>query len=141
MRCSYYPQSLVRICGANREIGVRFERVDSRVLFIPSCPGATGLTGALDRSDRCESLVGFVSGNCLVRVVLSRSPTSQFLAFWSCFARFWEGFSFVAVVFWRRFFPGPRGVTKASWNVCCAASVATDLTGVVHQSDRCRPSV
>jgi hypothetical protein len=35
------------------------------VLFIPSCPGYTGLTGALDRSDRCESLVGFASGELL----------------------------------------------------------------------------
>jgi hypothetical protein len=35
------------------------------VLFIPSCPGHTGLTGALDRSDRCESLVGFDSGELL----------------------------------------------------------------------------
>jgi hypothetical protein len=31
------------------------------VLFILSCPGYTGLTDALDRSDRCESLVGFAS--------------------------------------------------------------------------------
>jgi hypothetical protein len=29
-----------------------FEGVDPRVLFIPSCPGYTILTGALDRSDR-----------------------------------------------------------------------------------------
>jgi hypothetical protein len=35
------------------------------VLFIPSCPGYTGLTGDLDRSDQCESLVGFVSGELL----------------------------------------------------------------------------
>jgi hypothetical protein len=28
-----------------------FGGVDPRVLFIPSCPGYTGLTGALDRSD------------------------------------------------------------------------------------------
>jgi hypothetical protein len=32
------------------------------VLFIPSCPGYTGLTGALDRSGLCESLVGFALG-------------------------------------------------------------------------------
>jgi hypothetical protein len=31
-----------------------FRGVDPRVLFIPSCPGYTGLTGALDRSDRCN---------------------------------------------------------------------------------------
>jgi hypothetical protein len=35
------------------------------VLFIPSCPGYTGLTGALDRSDRCVSLVGFASSELL----------------------------------------------------------------------------
>jgi hypothetical protein len=42
-----------------------FGGVDPRVLFIPSCPGYTGLTGALDRSDQCESLVGFASGELL----------------------------------------------------------------------------
>jgi hypothetical protein len=42
-----------------------FGRVDPRVLFIPSCPDYTGLTGALDRSDRCKSLVGFASGELL----------------------------------------------------------------------------
>jgi hypothetical protein len=46
-----------------------FGRVDPRVLFIPSCPGYTGLTGALDQSDRCESLVGFASGELLVSCV------------------------------------------------------------------------
>jgi hypothetical protein len=40
------------------------------VLFIPSCPGYTGLTGALDWSDRCESLVGFASGELLDSCVL-----------------------------------------------------------------------
>jgi hypothetical protein len=38
-----------------------FGGVDPRVLFIPSCLGYTGLTGALDQSDRCEPLVGFAS--------------------------------------------------------------------------------
>jgi hypothetical protein len=42
-----------------------FGGVDPRVLFIPSCPGHTGLTSALDRSDRCVSLVGFASSECL----------------------------------------------------------------------------
>jgi hypothetical protein len=46
------------------------------VLFIPSCPGYTGLTGALDRSDQCEPLWDFgltgltgvepLSGSCSV---------------------------------------------------------------------------
>jgi hypothetical protein len=41
------------------------------------------------------------------------------------------------------FVPGPRGLTEASWNVCCAAAVATSLTGVTgltgagHRSNRC----
>jgi hypothetical protein len=35
------------------------------VLFIPSCPGHTGRTGALERSDLWESLVGFASGELL----------------------------------------------------------------------------
>jgi hypothetical protein len=42
-----------------------FGGVDPRVLFIPSCLGYTGLTGALDRFDRCKSFVGFVSGELL----------------------------------------------------------------------------
>jgi hypothetical protein len=42
-----------------------FGGVDPRVLFIPSCPGYTSLTGALDQSDRCEPLVGFASGELL----------------------------------------------------------------------------
>jgi hypothetical protein len=64
MRCSYYPQSLVQVRGAIWEI-YGFGGVDPRVLFIPSCPGYSGLTGALDRSDRCKSLVGFASGELL----------------------------------------------------------------------------
>jgi hypothetical protein len=35
------------------------------VLFIPSCPGYTSLTGALDRSDRCEPFVEFASSELL----------------------------------------------------------------------------
>jgi hypothetical protein len=42
-----------------------FGGVDPWVLFIPSCPGYTGLTGALDRSDRSEPFVGFASGELL----------------------------------------------------------------------------
>jgi hypothetical protein len=41
------------------------------------------------------------------------------------------------------FVPGPREVTEALWNACCAAVVATGLIGVTgltgagHRSDRC----
>jgi hypothetical protein len=36
---------------------------------------------------------------------------------------------------------GPKEVTKALWNICCAAAIAISLTGSVHRSDRRRPSV
>jgi hypothetical protein len=45
--------------------GVGFGGVDPRVLFIPSCPGLIGLTGASNRSDRCVPFVGFASGELL----------------------------------------------------------------------------
>jgi hypothetical protein len=43
------------------------------VLFNPSCPVYTGLTVALDRSDQCESLVGFASGELLDLCVFGSS--------------------------------------------------------------------
>jgi hypothetical protein len=49
--------------------GVGFVGVDPRVLFILICPGYTGLTGALDRSDRCEPFVVFASGELLTPCV------------------------------------------------------------------------
>jgi hypothetical protein len=56
-----------------------FGVVDPWVVFIPSCPGYTGLTGALDRSDRCESLVGFASGELLVSCGFGLGAARQFL--------------------------------------------------------------
>jgi hypothetical protein len=41
------------------------------VLFIPSCPGYTGLTGALDRSDRCDPRLVFARVNVWVCSLLS----------------------------------------------------------------------
>jgi hypothetical protein len=32
-----------------------------------------------DRSDRCKAVLGFVLGNCCVRVVVSRGPAGKFL--------------------------------------------------------------
>jgi hypothetical protein len=43
---------LFLVVRAIREIQVWIGGVDLRVLFILSCPGYTGLTGALDQSDR-----------------------------------------------------------------------------------------
>jgi hypothetical protein len=41
------------------------------VLFIPSYPGYTGLTGALDRSDRCNPWWVFAWVNVWVSLLLS----------------------------------------------------------------------
>jgi hypothetical protein len=49
-----------------------FGGVDPWVLFIPSCPGYTGLTGALDRSYRCEPWWVFARVNVLMCSLLSR---------------------------------------------------------------------
>jgi hypothetical protein len=84
--------------------GVGFEGVDPQVLLIPSCPSYTGLTGALDRSDRCEPFVGFASGELLNSCVFG------FCWCWSvlgCFEvvlfGFVKGSSSLQFVFWRCF--------------------------------------
>jgi hypothetical protein len=59
------------------------------VLFTPSCPGYTGLTGALDRSDQCESLVAFASGERLgVFVVVPCCCCFEFGSVWSLIGLF-----------------------------------------------------
>jgi hypothetical protein len=62
--------------------GVGFGGVDPRALFISSCPGITGLTSALDLSDRCEPFVGFVSsesfGSCVFRLCCCWSVLDRF---------------------------------------------------------------
>jgi hypothetical protein len=45
------------------------------VLFIPSCPGYTGLTGALDRSDWCNPWWVFARVNAWVCSLLSYVAT------------------------------------------------------------------
>jgi hypothetical protein len=72
MRCSYYPQSLVPVVERFGRSMFGFEGVDPRVLFIPSCPGYTGLTGALDRSDRYNPWWVFARVNVWVSLLLSR---------------------------------------------------------------------
>jgi hypothetical protein len=59
------PKGLFEIVDRIERSGVGFGGVDPRVLFIPSCPGSTGLTSASDQSDRCVPLVGFASGKLL----------------------------------------------------------------------------
>jgi hypothetical protein len=47
------------------------------VLFIPSCPGHTGLTGALDRSDWCNPCWVFARVNVWVCLLLYRVATGS----------------------------------------------------------------
>jgi hypothetical protein len=82
-------------------LGVGFGGVDPRVLFIPSCPGYTGLTGALDRSDRCDPFVGFASGELLNPCVFGSCYCWSVLGlFGVVLLGFVWGFSSVQVVFW-----------------------------------------
>jgi hypothetical protein len=48
-----------------------FGGVDTAVLFIPSCPGYTSLTGALERSDRCSPWCVVARLNVWVCLLLS----------------------------------------------------------------------
>jgi hypothetical protein len=59
------PKVLFKSMERFRRSRLGFGGVDPRVLFIPSCPGYTGLIGALDRSDRYKPLVVFASGELL----------------------------------------------------------------------------
>jgi hypothetical protein len=65
MSCSYYPKVLFKSVERFGRSRFRFGGVDPRLLFMPSCPGYTGLTGALDRSDRCNPWWVFCSGERL----------------------------------------------------------------------------
>jgi hypothetical protein len=70
------------------------------VLFIPSCPSYTGLTGALDQSDRCNPRWVFPRVNVLVCSLLSFVPavssSGQFggqlacLVLWGILGRDWS---------------------------------------------------
>jgi hypothetical protein len=71
MRCSYYPKVLFKSVERFGRSRFGFGGVDPRVLFIPSCPGYTGLTGALDRSDRCSPQWIFARVNVWVCLLLS----------------------------------------------------------------------
>jgi hypothetical protein len=81
-------------------------------------------------------------------VSLGLGVAGQFLVCLELFCLVCVGFSFLAdCVFGGVFVLGPREVTKALWNTCCAVAAATGLTGSVHRSDWChrsdrrRPSV
>jgi hypothetical protein len=62
------------------------EELTCGLLFIPSCPGVIGLTGALDWSDRCKPFVGFASGERLgvfpIVVCCCWSVLSRFRGVW-----------------------------------------------------------
>jgi hypothetical protein len=81
--------------------GVGFGGVDPQVLFILSCPGTTGPTGALDWSDWCEPSVGAVSGDLRDSCVLgSFWCWSVLVWFGGVLLGFVKGSSSLLVVFW-----------------------------------------
>jgi hypothetical protein len=91
----------------------------------------TGLTGV-------SPLWDFPQVSCLIRVSLGCVGAGQFLAglevFWLTLCRVLLP---CRLCFGDVFVLGPREVTEALWNICCAAAIATGLTGSVHQPDRC----
>jgi hypothetical protein len=103
--CPYGVPTIPKVlCEFVEQIGrsrVRFGGVHSRALFISSCPGSTGLTGALDQSDRCEPFVGFVLvellGSCVLRLCCCWSVLSWFGV---VLLGFVKGSSSLQVVFW-----------------------------------------
>jgi hypothetical protein len=87
----------------------------------------TGLTGV------CLFFVGFSSGELFDSCVFGSWCCWLVLGlFGVVLLGFVWGFSSVQVVFWGVLVLGPREVTEALWNICCAAAVATGLTGSVH---------
>jgi hypothetical protein len=110
MRCSIIPKVLFKSVERFGRSKFGFGGVDPRVLFIPSCPGYTGLTGALDRSDRCKPWWVFARVNVWVCLLLSCvgaiSSLGQF------------GVRFTCLVIW-------------------GFLAVTGLTGALHRPDRC----
>jgi hypothetical protein len=91
------PKVLFKSVELFRRSNFGFGGVDPLALFISSCPGYTGLTGALDRSNRCESLVGVASGELLDSCVFGSWCCWSVLGpFGVVFVRFCVVFSFLA---------------------------------------------
>jgi hypothetical protein len=58
------PKSCVKPWSESGDRELDLEELTRGLLFIPSCPGVTGLTGALNWSDRCKPFVWFSLGEC-----------------------------------------------------------------------------
>jgi hypothetical protein len=65
------PKVLFKSVERFGRLRFEFGGVDPWVLFIPSCPGYIGLTGALDWSDRCNPRWVFARVNVWVSSLLS----------------------------------------------------------------------
>jgi hypothetical protein len=95
----------------------------------------TGLTGA-------SHLWDLPRVNCLTRVSLGFGAAGQFLVCLELFCYvLCRVFLQCRLCFEGVLGPGPREVTEAFWNACCAAAIAIGLTGSVHQFDWRKPSV
>jgi hypothetical protein len=107
------------------------------VLFIPSCPGYTGLTGAPDRSNRCDPRWVFARVNVCVCSLLFCVPAVSSLGQF--------GGRLGYLVLWglsgsdrsdRSRLTGLTGVEPLSES-CPVSPAGTGLTGGAHRSDRC----
>jgi hypothetical protein len=95
----------------------------------PVC--VTGLTGVCHLWDLPRV-------NCLTRVSLGRGAAGVFLVSLEVFClALCRVFLPCKLCFGSVLVPGLREVTEALWKTCCAAFVATGLTGSVHRSDQC----
>jgi hypothetical protein len=85
-------------------LGVGFGGVDPRALCIPSYPGASGLTGALDRPDPVRSPCGICLGELLCLCGFGpRCCWSVLSLFGAVLLGFVRGFPSLQVVFWKCF--------------------------------------
>jgi hypothetical protein len=106
------------------------------VLFIPSCPGYTGLTGALDRSNRCNPCWVFARVKVCVCLLLSRvtsvSSLGRFGARLACLV-FWD---FLAVAGLTGVLHQPDRYAATLWKSPSFTS-RDRSTGGAHRFDRC----
>jgi hypothetical protein len=106
------------------------------VLFIPSCPGYTGLTGALDRSDRCNPWWVFARVNVWVSFLLSCvgavSSLGQFGGRLACLV-IWGFLAVTGVKVCRTGLTGEEPLSGGRQ----VSLAGTGLTGGTHRSDRC----
>jgi hypothetical protein len=139
MRCSYHPpKSCSSPWSDSGDRSLDLEELTRRCCSSRAAQATpvkpmllTGLTGA-------SHLWDLPWVNCLTRVSFGLGAAGQFLVCLGLVCQvLCRAFLLCRLCFGGVFVPGPRDVTEAFWNACCAAAVATGLTGSAHRSDQC----